>query len=110
MKPNYAKYAERTAWLFTEYGEKMARRYFGDKTIEALPRYSKGKHKDALKGTIEWVKVTQGGWVRDGESIEEAPNGHVERRVNRVIRVYLTMPEWNKGSKILQEWNIDNNL
>jgi hypothetical protein len=76
---NYAQIEQRTAFLHTEFGEELARRWFGDESVNALPRYKRGKHKGKIKGAVTWSKVLRGGWVRDGLY------GYVENRVGHVF-------------------------
>ena len=35
----YAVIEERSAWLSTEFGETLARKYLGDEVIDDMPRY-----------------------------------------------------------------------
>lgn len=95
---NYADINERDAWLSSEFGEKMARRYFGDEAVDALPRYIKGKRKGLLKGQIVWRKVDAGGWI---------PREGVERRVGTVIEATLQIPVWGRDPEILKHWRAE---
>jgi len=87
---NRASYATRTAWLGTEFGEQFARRQFGDEVVNALPRNTKGKNAGKHKASIQWVKVEQGGWVRQGPD----GDGRVETRVGKVIAARLVLTKW----------------
>lgn len=47
----------------------MFRRFYGDEVVDAHPRITRGKRKGLLKGHIEWVTVTRGGWDRETQSV-----------------------------------------
>lgn len=98
-----ASVEKREAYISSEFGEQMARRYFGD-VVDTLPRYVRGARKGKLKGRLEWKKVLQGGWV---SVYGEAANGYVERRVNQIIRVDLNLPEWGAEAKTVASWQWD---
>ena len=93
------------AYISGEFGESMARRYFGDEVVDAMPRYVRGKRKGQLKGQVSWTKVVRGGWVRTG-AYDEAygPAGYVERRVGQIIDVELSIPQWREPATIVAEW------
>lgn len=78
---NYAHIADRSAFLFTEFGEQLARKWFGDKIVDDLPKYVRGKKKGKPKGVITWSKIERGGWVR-GYDYED---GYVETRVGHIF-------------------------
>jgi len=92
----------RDGYLSSGFIERMARRYLGDGVVDDLPRYVRGTRKGQLKGRLEWQKVEKGGWVR---VYGEAGNGYVERRVNQVIKVELTLPEWGKEPVKVATWD-----
>lgn len=82
---NRAQIAVSQAYLSSDFAEGMARRYFGDAIVNALPLAKKGKYMGRIKEhTIEWEKVVRGGWVRTGDA-----TGYVENRVGSVIAVRL---------------------
>lgn len=83
----YARIAERSAYLNSDFGMKMAARYFSEEQLAALPVITRGKRKGMLRGEIVWEKVEEGGWVR------EVNGGHVERRVKKVISVKIVSDE-----------------
>lgn len=91
---SYAVFKQNRAYLSSDFGENMARRYFGDELIDSLPRYVRGKRKGLIKGSIWWKKVEKGGWVKTGrynfEDMEAT--GYVESRVGNVIKVELCRP------------------
>ena len=62
-RSNHAQFRCKQAYLSGEFGESMARRYFGDELVDAMPRYVRGKRKGLLKGQIVWRKVERGGFV-----------------------------------------------
>lgn len=103
----YAKLTVKSAPLSGEFGEQMARRYFGDEAVEEMPRYVRGEKKGKLKGRIGWKKVVEGGWVRTGPSGDWGHSGRVERRVNKVIAAVLYVPQWRERPEILEKWELD---
>lgn len=44
----------RAAWLSSDYGDIMARRYFGDEVIDAMPVHLHGRRSGKRKGRIIW--------------------------------------------------------
>lgn len=75
------------AWLGKPYGERLARKIFGDEIVDALPRNTKGKWAGHLKPTLTFRRVRTGGWVSHGsEGV-----GHVERRVGKIISASLVV-------------------
>jgi len=102
----YAQTSENHAYLSTDFGEEMARRYFGDEIVDEMPRYVRGKRKGQLKGQICWTKVTRGGWVKTGAYDGEAGHGcgYVERRVGKVIEVHLQIPVWGCAPEDVAIW------
>jgi len=59
----YANYETKEAWIKYDFGNELARRWFGDEVIDALPKISRGKNKGKPKGVLEWTKCHSGGWV-----------------------------------------------
>lgn len=92
----YAVIEERSAWLSTEFGETLARKYFGDKVVDDMPRYVRGKRKGQIKGKITWLKVESGGWVRTiySDVFGDIDGWGVERRRGKIIRAMITIPQW----------------
>jgi hypothetical protein len=83
---NYAKIQYRDAYLSTEFGEELARKWFGDETVDSLPRFLRGPRKGKIKGVVTWAKIVQGGWVRgDRETASGQATGYVERRVGLIF-------------------------
>ena len=100
-----AEFSSNHAWLSGDFGESMARRYFGDEIVDSMPRYVRGKRKGKLKGQIGWRKVTRGGWVRTGPYCEDyGASGYVERRVGKIIEVGLSIPQWRDEPIFIAKW------
>lgn len=81
MATNYAQIDTRSAALDTDFGEEMARKWFGDDVVDALPKYIRGKRAGRPKGFYVWTKVVRGGWVRG----YDREDGYVETRVGLTI-------------------------
>lgn len=92
----YAVIEERSSWLSTEFGETLARKYFGDKVVDDMPRYVRGKRKGQIKGKMTWLKVESGGWVRTiySDVFGDIDGWGVERRRGKIIRAMITIPQW----------------
>ena len=99
MGVNYAEIEERYSWLSSEFGENMARKYFGDEAVDEMPRYVRGKRKGLLKGQIQWRKVERGGWV--------SREVGVERRVGKVIEAKLVIPVWGDDDELIYTWDLE---
>lgn len=83
---NYAQIDSRSAYLSTEFGEEIARKWFGDESVDALPRYTRGPRKGKIKGAVTWSKVVRGGWVRTArETASGDASGYVENRVGHIF-------------------------
>ena len=95
-RSNHAQFRCKQAYLSGEFGESMARRYFGDELVDAMPRYVRGKRKGLLKGQIVWRKVERGGFVITALNEGDGPSGYVERRVGKVIEARLEHCEWGR--------------
>jgi len=63
---NYAKTESKVVWIKYDFGNDLARKWFGDEAIDALPKISRGKNKGKPKGVLVWTKCTHGGWVKTG--------------------------------------------
>ncbi len=85
---HYATITKRHAGLWTDFGEDFARRHFDAATLDALPRFVRGKNKGRIKAVIVWGKVERGGWVKN------CLGGHVERRVGKAIDITLRKADW----------------
>jgi hypothetical protein len=75
---NYAVIETRSAFLSTDFGEELARKWFGDESVDSLPCYTRGPRKGKIKGAITWTKVLRGGWIRGG-GVENRV-GHISER------------------------------
>lgn len=106
---NYAKISENSASLSSEFGEAIARKWFGDAAVDAMPRYVKGKNKGKLKGFVVWQKVEKGGWVRTGRYDETyGAQGYVETRVGTVIQQRLCRQgEWTGAGYAIGDVVVD---
>jgi hypothetical protein len=64
---NRASVSTRNTRLATDFGEDLARKWFGDEAFDSIEtKYVRGQNKGKLKGEVAWVKVDQGGWVSEG--------------------------------------------
>jgi hypothetical protein len=63
---NYAKTESKVVWIKYDFGNDLARKWFGDEAIDALPKISRGKNKGKPKGVLVWTKCAHGGWVKTG--------------------------------------------
>lgn len=83
---NYARIESRTAYLSTDFGEEIARKWFGNESVDSLPRYTRGPRKGKIKGVVSWSKVVRGGWVSGGrETANGGYTGYVENRVGHIF-------------------------
>lgn len=60
---NYARTQVRSAPLYEPFGRGLAVRYFGQKAIDGLPKFQRGRHAGHPKGHLHWEKTVHGGWV-----------------------------------------------
>jgi len=57
------QHTEKQAYLSTDFGEKLAKTYkVYDLAEEKLGRFTRGKRKGKIRGSIEWLKCERGGW------------------------------------------------
>ena len=93
---SYAKFNYKTASLASDFGFDLAVKWFGDKAINELPKFKKGKKVGKTKGSIVWKKVFKGGWVRTGSYDFDSgtADGYVEQRVNQIIGKCLLIEVW----------------
>jgi hypothetical protein len=83
---NYAQIESRTAYLSTDFGEEIARKWFGDSVVDSFPRFVRGPRKGKIKGAVTWSKVVRGGWVRTArETASGSAAGYVENRVGHIF-------------------------
>lgn len=95
-----ASITNREAWLGSDFGLELARRYFTEEQIASLPRYSRGKNKGKIKGIIRWKKVERGGWIFEGSYYGESI-GRVENRVGKIIQAELCSSEFDQEPKVV---------
>lgn len=81
---NRALITEEMAFVDTEFGEMIARKWFGDDAVDALPTYVRGKRKGKKKGVVTWRKIRRGGWVNTGVD-GDGYHGYVETRKGACI-------------------------
>ena len=62
---SYARYEPKSVWIKYNFGNELARKWFGDEVVDSLPKITRGKNKGKPKGILEWTKCHSGGWVRD---------------------------------------------
>ena len=90
----YARISEREARLSSEFGEKMARKWFSEETLAKVPLLKSGPNKGKMKGTLRWKKCEEGGWVSTARAtISGSGSGYVERRVGQVIYKAIVVDE-----------------
>ena len=95
-----ARFETRSAWLSSDFGLEMAKRWFSEEEIASLGVHGpRSKYAGKPKGQISWDKVTQGGWVSTG--FTDQAEGYVERRVGRVIRARLEAVEWKQMPRVV---------
>lgn len=106
---NAATVSERTAYLSSDFGLALAKRYFSDEEIASFGVFKKGKNVGKPRGEIRWVKCETGGWLYSKTFAASAfdeyytvsnPVG-LERRKGKLIFVTLVLREW--GGKVLDE-------
>ena len=80
------------AWLGKDFGEELARKWFGDAAVDALPRYtSRSKYAGKIKAEIHWLKIERGGcW-----HFANRQGAYVIVRPGIVYRA-LVIPEWGE--------------
>ena len=93
-----ASFKEQSAPLCFDFGESFARRKFGDKFVDCLPRYKRGKNKGKIKGEIVWLKCINGGWVSRGGG-----RGFVENRKNQIVNIAIRIGDKWKGFEIVAQ-------
>ena len=47
-----AKFATKSTPIASEFGEELARKWFGDDVVDSLPRYVKGEKAGQIKGWL----------------------------------------------------------
>jgi len=87
-----AKFDTKSTPIASEFGENLARKWFGDEVVDRLPRYVKGEKAGQIKGWLKWKKCVSGGWVRrayvDGTNVLAGGNVARPNEIrNKVIEV-----------------------
>ena len=68
--PVYAQFTKQHAYLNSDFGLDYACRVFNmnPESIEkTVGRYTRGKRKGQLRGSLNWFKCSSGGWLRGGD-------------------------------------------
>ena len=84
MGVNYATFHNRRAYLSTEFGLELAKKWFNlteEELEEKVGRFKKGKRKGLLKGAVTWFKVGNCGWVRTDHTIEYPSGFPVKHKI-----------------------------
>lgn len=106
---NAATVSERTAYLSSDFGISLAKRYFSDEEIASFGVFEKGKNAGKVRGEIRWVKCETGGYLYSKTFAASAykkpytiwnPCG-VERRKGKLIWVTLVLTDFS--GKVLNE-------
>lgn len=102
---SHAVITTKSAPLAYEFGQTLAKKYFGDEALENLPKYVRGAKKGQPKGRIHWRKVERGGWVSEGGYDDRygMHNGHVETRVGKLISVAIVIQNEDGENVIVSE-------
>lgn len=72
-----ARFTTRRAPLASDFGERQARRWFGDAVVDLLPRYVRGPKAGRPRGWLVWTRCERGGWVDEGSNDYAGLRGHV---------------------------------
>lgn len=97
----YAQTEVKYARLATEFGEQLARKWFGDDVVDQMPLYVRGKNKGKPKGYLKWKKVIKGGWKKTGPTTTFGYEGQVVYP-NQIIEKWIELPEWGEEPKIIR--------
>jgi len=101
-----AKIKENAAPIASEFGENLARKWFGDDVVDSLPKYVQGPKKGQVKGWLKWTKVISGGWQRLGpETAQGGPSGRV-LYPNQYLRKWIELPVWGGEPEIVAEQQV----
>ena len=85
-----AEYKVEKSYLSDDFGYKIAVKWFGQDVVDALPKYSKGKHEGKPMGLVKWIKVTKGGY----DPVFYSNSGRLETRKGWIIGKALFKTEW----------------
>jgi hypothetical protein len=98
-----ATVSEKRAYLSSDFGLSLAKRYFSDEEIASFGVFKKGKNVGKPRGEIRWVKCERGGWMYSNTFAASAydkcytvwnPVG-VERRKGKLIHVTLVLTNFH---------------
>ena len=110
-KPHYANVEERSANLSSDFGNELARKWFSDEMVDALPKITRCKNKGKAKGVLTWVNVKRGGWYY-GTAIPHCENGGVVTPCIRDRKITVDKKEvftekhrWKKEFKAKEDHN-----
>jgi len=103
----YARIEERSAKLSTDFGEELARKWFGDEALESLPRYVRGQSKGKPKGFLKWTKVTKGGWQRLGPAVAAGGSSGRVLHPNQYLRKWIELPVYGGEPEVVEEKTIN---
>ena len=87
---NPAEYKVRKSYLSDDFGYELAVKWFGEEMVDALPKYTKGKHEGKPMGLVKWVKVEKGGY----DPVFYSNSGRLETRKGWILGKALLKTEW----------------
>ena len=90
----YAQIDKKTAYLSSDFGYDYAVKTFGKVFVDSLPKFVKGKNKGKPKGSIEWARCVEGGFVKSGYG---RGTGFVENKVGKVVAVVINLQAWGSS-------------
>lgn len=105
MSVNYASFDTKRAYLSTEFGLELAKKWFSlteDQLEDLLGRYKKGKRKGAIKGFIQWVKASPG-WVKTDHTLEYPCGFVLKHRMTFARGLYLN--KYREEDELIKGFN-----
>lgn len=87
---NAAEYKVNKSYLSDQFGYDLAVKWFGQEAVDALPKYTKGKHEGKPMGLVSWIKVIKGGY----DPIFYSNSGRLETRKGWILGKALLKTEW----------------
>ena len=111
MSVSYANYDQKEAFISSDFGETLARKWFGDEVVDSLPLIKRGKRKGLRKGKIVWMKTVKGGWVKTGAYDFDAQRacGFIAPK-GKIFYRCLYADEWGQFDSPVREKVIDRKL
>jgi hypothetical protein len=101
-----AKLKTNVAPIASEFGENLARKWFGDDVVDEMPRYVRGDKKGQFKGWLKWTKVIEGGWQRTGPATAECDyNGRV-LYPNQILNKWIEISIWGGEPEIVAAYSV----